>query len=207
MKIEILYVPGCPNYEPAVERVRKTLLAEAVQGEIRGVAINSQAGANAQLFPGSPTIRINGNDVEAQPGTTPSLACRLYANQSGLPSECCARPFRRPSGRSELGMRTVERATPVAAVIAALATLGCCLPLGFLGAAGLAGASLWLAPIRPWLLGAAAVLLGVSFIKLYVRRSQCRRRSALSMVIFWAAAAVVVLVILMPQLVASLIAG
>ncbi len=87
MIIEILYVPGCPNYEPAVELVRKTLLAEAVQGGVRGVAINSQAEAKALLFPGSPTIRINGNDVEAQPGTTPSLACRLYANRSGLPSE------------------------------------------------------------------------------------------------------------------------
>lgn len=87
MKIEILYVPGCPNYEPAVDRVRETLLAEAVQGEIRLVAINSQAEANALLFPGSPTIRINGNDVEAQSGTRPSLACRLYTNRSGLPSE------------------------------------------------------------------------------------------------------------------------
>ena len=104
-------------------------------------------------------------------------------------------------------MRAVERATPVAAVIAALVTLGCCLPLGFLGAAGLAGASLWLAPIRPWLLGGAAVLLAISFIQLYVRRNHCRRRSALSMVIFWAAAVIVVLVIFLPQLVASLIAG
>ena len=104
-------------------------------------------------------------------------------------------------------MRAAERATPVAAVIAALATLGCCLPLGFLGAAGLAGASLWLAPIRFWLVGGAAVLLVISFIQLYVGRNQCRRRSALSMVIFWAAAVIVVLVIFLPQLVASLIAG
>ena len=87
MKIEILYIPGCPNYEPAVERVQKTLRAEAVQGEIRLVAINSQAEANALLFPGSPTIRVNGNDVEALPGAAPTLACRLYANRSGLPSE------------------------------------------------------------------------------------------------------------------------
>ncbi|HEV2114442.1 MAG TPA: hypothetical protein VGR48_00355 [Terriglobales bacterium] len=104
-------------------------------------------------------------------------------------------------------MRAAERATPVAAVIAALATLGCCLPLSFLGAAGLAGASLWLAPIRSWLVGGAAVLLAISFIQLYVGRNQCRRRSALSMVIFWAAAVIVVLVFFLPQLVASLIAG
>ena len=104
-------------------------------------------------------------------------------------------------------MPAMERATPLAAIVAALATLGCCLPLGFLGAAGLASASVWLAPLRPWLMAGAAVLLGISFIQLYVRKNRCRRRSVFSMVIFWAAAGVVVLVILMPQLVASLIAG
>jgi len=38
-------------------------------------------------FPGSPAIRINGEDVEPTLTTVPSLSCRLYANQSGIPSE------------------------------------------------------------------------------------------------------------------------
>ena len=106
-----------------------------------------------------------------------------------------------------MGTRAVERTTPIAALLAALATLGCCLPLGFLGAAGLAGASVWLQPIRPWLLAGAAVLLGISFIQLYLRRNQCRKRSPVSVAIFWVAAVAVLLVILFPQLLASLIAG
>jgi len=40
-------------------------------------------------------------------------------------------------------MRVAERTTPVAAVIAALSTLTCCLPFGFLGAVGFAGLSIW----------------------------------------------------------------
>jgi hypothetical protein len=61
-------------------------------------------------------------------------------------------------------MRVAERATPVAAVIAVLSTLSCCLPLTFLGALGLAGASVRLQSLRPWLLLSAALLLGmVSF--------------------------------------------
>jgi hypothetical protein len=44
----------------------------------------------------------------------------------------------------EVVMRVAERTTPVAAVIAALSTLACCLPFGFLGALGFAGASVWL---------------------------------------------------------------
>jgi hypothetical protein len=104
-------------------------------------------------------------------------------------------------------MRVVERATPVAAVIAVLTTLSCCLPLTFLGALGLAGASVRLQSLRPWLLVSAAILLGFGFIQLYVRRNQCQRGSPLSIALFWGAAVIVLLVILLPQLIASLIAG
>jgi hypothetical protein len=49
-------------------------------------------------------------------------------------------------------MRAAERATPVAAMIAALSTLACCLPLGFLGAVGLAGLSVWAQSLHGWFL-------------------------------------------------------
>lgn len=104
-------------------------------------------------------------------------------------------------------MRAAERATPFAAVIAALSTLACCLPFGFLGAAGLAGAGVWLQSGRPWLLASAGILVVLGFIQLYVRRQQCRKRSPLSIALFWVAAAIVLLVILFPQAIASLIAG
>jgi hypothetical protein len=104
-------------------------------------------------------------------------------------------------------MRAAERATPFAAVIAALSTLACCLPFGFLGAAGLAGAGVWLQSAKPWLLASAGILVVLGFIQLYVRRQQCRKRSPLSIALFWLAAAIVLLVILFPQAIASLIAG
>src|ERR1039458_5519994 len=104
-------------------------------------------------------------------------------------------------------MRIAERATPVAAVIAVLSTLSCCLPLTFLGALGLAGASVRLQSLRPWLLVSAAILLGVGFIQLYVTRNRSEKRSPLSITLFWGAALIVLLVILFPQLIASLIAG
>ena len=103
-------------------------------------------------------------------------------------------------------MRMAERTTPVLAVIAVLSTLSCCLPLTFLGALGLAGASARLQSFRPCL-GSAAVLLGIGFIQLYVRRNQCEKRSLLSIALFWSAALIVLLVILFPQVLASLIAG
>jgi hypothetical protein len=87
MRIEVLYVPGCPNYEPAVQRLRAVLESQSLQAEIRSVPIGSEDQAKALLFPGSPTVRINGDDVEPTRTTVPSLSCRLYANRSGIPSE------------------------------------------------------------------------------------------------------------------------
>jgi hypothetical protein len=87
MRIEVLYVPGCPNYEPAVQRLRAVLESQSLQAEIRSLQISSEDQANALLFPGSPTIRIDGEDVEQHETVAPSLACRLYANRSGVPSE------------------------------------------------------------------------------------------------------------------------
>ncbi len=104
-------------------------------------------------------------------------------------------------------MRVAERATPVAAVIAVLSTLSCCLPLTFLAALGLAGVSVRLQSFRPSLLVGAVILLGIGFIQLYVRCNQCQKRSPLSIALFWGAVLIVLLVILFPQVIASLLAG
>jgi len=104
-------------------------------------------------------------------------------------------------------MRLAERATPVGAVIAALSTLACCLPFAFLGALGLARASVKLQSARHWFLAGAGILLVVGFVQLYVRRNQCQRRSPLSIVVFWLAVVTVLLVVLFPQVIASLLAG
>ncbi len=104
-------------------------------------------------------------------------------------------------------MRVAERATPVAAVVAALSTLACCLPLGLLGAIGLAGLSVWAQSFRSWFLGLALVLLVAGFVQLYRGHSQCRKRSPLSVAMLWVATAVVLVIILFPQMIASLLAG
>jgi hypothetical protein len=81
------------------------------------------------------------------------------------------------------------------------------MPFTFLGVLGLAGASVRLQSARPWLLVIAAVLLGIGFIQLYIRRHQCKKRSPLSIALFWCSVVVVLVVILFPQVIASLLAG
>jgi drug/metabolite transporter (DMT)-like permease len=104
-------------------------------------------------------------------------------------------------------MRVAERATPLAAMVTAFSSLACCLPLGFVGAAGLAGLSTRVQFLRLWLLVGAVALLAIGFVQLYVGRNQCRRRSPVSVAIFGIATAVVLLLILFPQIAATILAG
>lgn len=104
-------------------------------------------------------------------------------------------------------MRVTERLAPVAAAASALATLACCLPPGIAGAVGALGLSVALEALRPWLIGLAAVLLGISGFQMYRSGKNCRRRSRLSLVLFGLLAAIVLGVMLFPQTLAELMAG
>lgn len=105
-------------------------------------------------------------------------------------------------------MKAIERAAPAAAILAALSALTCCLPFGIVGALGLASVSVWIAPLRPWLLGGAVLLLGVGFWQIYRRGNQCNAgRSRFSVALFWLALVVVLFVTVFPQLIANLLAG
>jgi hypothetical protein len=89
MKIEVLFVSDCPNHALALERLREILSAESVQTHVNEVLVNDPAMAQSLKFPGSPTIRINGHDVEPQSERSASfgLMCRLYSDGSGVPSQ------------------------------------------------------------------------------------------------------------------------
>ena len=87
MKIEVLYVPGCPNYRPALERIQKVLQSESLRADVEGIPVSNEVAAEALKFPGSPTVRVNGTDVEPNHKNATGLACRLYANSGGVPSE------------------------------------------------------------------------------------------------------------------------
>lgn len=93
------------------------------------------------------------------------------------------------------------------AIASSLASISCCLPLGFAAALGAGAASAFLTALRPWLLGLSVILLGVGFWQRR-RARQCEpRRRILGDVLLWAALAVVLGMILFPQQIAGLIAN
>ena len=87
MVIEVLYIAGCCNHPPALERVRQALRLTDLDQSIAEVSVSDEETARALQFPGSPTVRINGVDVESGTGTFIGIGCRLYADGRGLPSE------------------------------------------------------------------------------------------------------------------------
>ncbi len=87
MRIEILYFEGCPNYAPAADRLKMVLQQEGLLAEIAEVEVKDESSAKALKFFGSPTIRVNGLDIEANSRNVKDtgFACRRYSE--GLPSE------------------------------------------------------------------------------------------------------------------------
>jgi hypothetical protein len=86
VKIEVLYFDGCPNHEAVLPRLRKVLDHAGVDEEIRLRRVESPEAAERDQFLGSPTIRVDGRDVE--PGAADrsdfGLKCRLYRTEAGL---------------------------------------------------------------------------------------------------------------------------
>ena len=84
MEVELLWWRGCPSWEQAVAIVREQLeLAGLEPDALEMREIRTDAEAQAEGFPGSPTIRVDGHDIQ-DPGDQPvGLACRVYRLADG----------------------------------------------------------------------------------------------------------------------------
>lgn len=92
MRVELLYFEGCPAYEELLPRLRRILTEEGVTDAPDLCAIEDDETAARARFLGSPTVRIEGEDVEpgAAARTDFSVTCRLYRTEEGtarLPRE------------------------------------------------------------------------------------------------------------------------
>jgi hypothetical protein len=85
MKVQILYFEGCPTYLQAEETLRKVLAEESIEVRVELVAVNTDEEAQEIRFPGSPTIRVDGEDLFPVPDRSQyALGCRMYATPEGL---------------------------------------------------------------------------------------------------------------------------
>jgi peroxiredoxin len=83
MRVEVLYTADCPGYERALVRLQEALRDAEVGAEITMRRVRTPEDAEALSFPGSPTIRIDGRDIETAPPEAAGLCCRAYRQSDG----------------------------------------------------------------------------------------------------------------------------
>jgi copper chaperone CopZ len=186
MKIDVLYFEGCPNHPPAVEFVKKTVMELGIDAEVREVEVKDEEDAKRLRFFGSPTIQVDGVDIEpsARESSDYSFSCRMY-DGAGLPPkemliaalsgggessggdahDCCKTPPPATDSRKESASKRRGLFAAGGAVIAAVV-------------ASAAGVSAAIAPVRPYFLIAAVGLLGAGFYFAYLRKEKCEPGSA-----------------------------
>src|SRR5215211_1864817 len=84
MQMEILYFDGCPTYLKA-EKTLREVLEEGLDAEVDLIAVNTDEEAQELRFAGSPTIRVNGEDLFPVPEPAEyANGCRIYTTPQGL---------------------------------------------------------------------------------------------------------------------------
>ena len=79
VKVELLYWDGCPSYPEAQELLAEVLRQRGEGVEVEMREVKTQEEAEALRFPGSPTIRVDGVDIDPSGAESrPALACRIY---------------------------------------------------------------------------------------------------------------------------------
>jgi hypothetical protein len=86
LRVELLYFDGCPNHEALLPRLHKLLERTGASTEIDLRKITDDDAVQRERFLGSPTVRVNGRDVEpdAEQRTDYGMKCRLYRTTAGL---------------------------------------------------------------------------------------------------------------------------
>jgi len=80
LTIDFLYTDDCPHCSEALIALKEVLSEEHVEADLNMTMVASEEGAEQLKFLGSPTIRMNGEDIE--PGIKHRADyhghCRLY---------------------------------------------------------------------------------------------------------------------------------
>ena len=83
-RVEVLYWEGCPSHPEALELLERVVAERGVEVDVELREVRSDDDAIELRFPGSPTIRIDGRDVDpAGADARPALACRVYRLPDG----------------------------------------------------------------------------------------------------------------------------
>ena len=82
LQIDLLYFEGCPSCEQTQADLAQVLAAADLDATVRFVEVQTSEQADTLHFAGSPTVKVNGVDLEGYDGPG-VMACRVYQENSG----------------------------------------------------------------------------------------------------------------------------
>lgn len=87
MQVNVIYFDGCPNHDPVVSLVREVAAELNVHAELGVVKVSSPEDAVRERMLGSPTVLVDGLDIEpaARDRDDYAMSCRIYPGENGLP--------------------------------------------------------------------------------------------------------------------------
>ncbi len=107
MRVSFLYYEECPSYDLALERLREVMAEEGISREVEVLEVETEEQARELRFVGSPTIRVDGQDIDPPGDSRYVLACRVYRLEddriSPLPSREMIRRALRTAAKSHPG--------------------------------------------------------------------------------------------------------
>lgn len=85
MKVKLLTFPGCPNAEPTRQVLREAMQRLSLPPTIEEIDLTAPSTLETLRGWSSPTILVDGVDLEGQAMTGEGSACRLYGGRRGAP--------------------------------------------------------------------------------------------------------------------------
>ncbi len=87
MRVELLYTEDDPGYMTARQNLVEVLSEDAFETPVQMIAVGSLADAELLRFPGSPTIRIDGEDIHPGSATGIGTGRREYPGDGSVPGK------------------------------------------------------------------------------------------------------------------------
>ncbi len=107
MRVSFLYFEECPSHDLALERLREVMAEEGISSEVEVFKVETEDQARQLRFVGSPTIRVDSQDIDSPSGSRYALTCRAYRladdRISPLPSKDMIRQAFRSLAKSQPG--------------------------------------------------------------------------------------------------------
>jgi arsenate reductase (thioredoxin) len=85
MRIEMLFTPGCPNLKKTRDLLRETLQSLGLEISPQEVELSAAIRPVGGDIPDSPTIRIDGQDIEPESTRSADSGCRMNGTGTGTP--------------------------------------------------------------------------------------------------------------------------